>query len=112
AQMVLCSSPVGGRRTIAPWAGVLILSACSGEIGGPAGGDGPNGGISKDGTQTPLSCDLGIPQAGETRIHRLTPRQFTNTLRDLFEDDSLSFDLDADKEVHAAELTVRKYHAA
>lgn len=79
--------------------------------GGPGGLGGPGGpgGIGGPGS-TPGACAGG--QVGPERIHRLTPKEYTNTLRALLGDDSLEPVLDADREPMATLDAVRKWYNA
>jgi len=55
----------------------------------------------------PNTCSV-----GESRIRRLTPVQYVNTVRDLFDDQSIVVDLHADTDVLISALAVEKYDAA
>jgi len=104
------------------WAS-LGLCGCVGEIGpsGPeAGSAGPGatgsphasgsgGGSASSGTDT-SNCTA--PQVGPERLHRLTPREYTNSLRILVGDESQTPDLDADRETIATLDAVRKWYNA
>ncbi|HEX2871006.1 MAG TPA: DUF1592 domain-containing protein [Polyangiaceae bacterium] len=76
-----------------------------GGLGGPGGAGGPGGPGS-----TPGSCAGG--QVGPERIDRLTPAEYTNTLRALLSNDSLEPVLDADREPIATLDAVRKWFNA
>jgi Protein of unknown function (DUF1592)/Protein of unknown function (DUF1588)/Protein of unknown function (DUF1585)/Protein of unknown function (DUF1595) len=103
---------------------VLSLSGCVANIsgdapggadgsGGPGGGlGGPGGGLGGPGGpgSTPGSCQGG--QVGPERIDRLTPAEYTNTLRVLLGNDSLEPVLDADREPIATLDAVRKWFNA
>lgn len=94
---------LGGLVRIA--SGVLLLLAgCSGDIG--SRDDGPG-----SGSQQPLLCGGAVPQAGESRVRRLTPLQYRNSIRDLLGVE-VSADLDADEGLVPAERTIRKFDEA
>jgi hypothetical protein len=77
-----------------------------GGLGGPSGDAGGPGGPGA----TPGSCQGG--QVGAERIDRLTPAEYTNTLRALLGNDSLEPVLDADREPIATLDAVRKWFNA
>jgi Protein of unknown function (DUF1592)/Protein of unknown function (DUF1588)/Protein of unknown function (DUF1585) len=79
-----------------------------GGLGGPGGVGGP-GGPGGPGS-SPVACEG--RQVGPERIHRLTPKEYTNTLRALLGDDTLELVLDADREPIATLDAVRKWYNA
>jgi hypothetical protein len=83
----------------------LAVAGCIGAVSDPAR-PGPGGG------ETPLECSLGVPEVGEERIYRLTPSQYTNSVRVLLGDDSLDPVLDTDREPIATLGAVRKWYNA
>jgi Protein of unknown function (DUF1592)/Protein of unknown function (DUF1588)/Protein of unknown function (DUF1585) len=109
------------------WAS-LMLVGCEGNIlgngqsGGPPGGNlaGPGGLGGPGGPAGPgtaggpgvTSSDCGAAQVGPERIHRLTPAEYTNTLRTLLANDTLEPVLDADREPIATLDGVRKWYNA
>jgi hypothetical protein len=103
------------------WAGIccaLLLIGCEGSILG----DGPNsvgpGGISTAGGPGGPggpgvdSSDCGTTQVSPERIDRLTPREYTNTIRALLVNDELEPVLDPDREPIATLDAVRKWYNA
>src|SRR6188768_3285440 len=76
--------------------------------GGPGGLGGP-GGVAGPGS-SPGACAGG--QVGPERIHRLTPKEYTNTLRTLLGNDALEPVLDADRQPIATLDVVRKWFNA
>lgn len=96
----------------------LGLGGCVGKIGssgpeggfaGAAGGSAAVGGAGGPGM---ASGDCAAPQVGPERIHRLTPTQYTSSLRVLAHDDTLEPALDADREPIATLDAVRKWYNA
>lgn len=77
-----------------------------GGLGGPGGSSGAAGGPGA----TPGSCQGG--QVGPERIDRLSPAEYTNTLRALLGNDSLEPVLDADRQPIATLDAVRKWFNA
>ncbi|RYZ08418.1 MAG: DUF1592 domain-containing protein [Myxococcales bacterium] len=114
------------NRRLLGTAGVLLaigLGGCVGKIGssgpeagplGPGGPDSPGTAGSSSGPGGPGSAsgDCTAPQVGAERIQRLTPREYTNSLRALLDDDALAPVLDADKEPIATLDAVRKWFNA
>ena len=79
--------------------------AAPGGAGGPGGSGGPGG-------PGPNSSDCGAAQVGPERIHRLTPGEYTNSVRTLLGSDALEPVLDADREPIATLDGVRKWYNA
>lgn len=84
-------------RVMAALAAILAVGCYSGVGGGKADGSGGGGsdgaddgtGASDDGTAggVPLdACGDGLPEVAPRSLHRLTPLQYRNTIRDLFDD--------------------------
>ena len=104
--------------------GSLGLEGCVANItgdqnqpGGPGspGLPGLSGGLAGAGsgpTATPADCAKAGPQVGPTRIHRLTPEEYTSSLRALLGDPTLEPELDADREPIATLDGVRKWYNA
>jgi len=103
----------------------LLLIGCQGNILG----DGPNGGLPGSGPTGPgaaggpgnpggaggpglNSSDCGAAQVGPEHILRLTPSEYTNTLRTLLGKGTLAPVLDADREPIATLDAVRKWYNA
>jgi Protein of unknown function (DUF1592)/Protein of unknown function (DUF1588)/Protein of unknown function (DUF1585)/Protein of unknown function (DUF1595) len=120
------SRPGWSFRHLVPLAGSLVLAAAAAgcqasisegeeprEVGGSAGmsGDAHAGSPSGAGV-TPADCAGKAPQVGAERIHRLTPREYINSLRVLLGDDTLEPELDADREPIATLDGVRKWFNA
>ncbi|WP_434045771.1 MULTISPECIES: DUF1592 domain-containing protein [Sorangium] len=91
------------RRRATAWVGALALAAsgsaagCVGRAGG--GGEGPSG-------------ESGLVDVAPAGMRRMTPEQFTNSMRDLFGDPALDLDLDADTGEVISLLAVDKLNAA
>lgn len=94
----------GGNSIRITCGALVLLLGCTGEIGSRS--DGP-----RAGSQQPLLCAGAIPQAGESRVRRLTPLQYRNSIRDLLGVD-VSADLDEDEGLVPAERTIRKFAEA
>jgi hypothetical protein len=77
-------------------------SASAGGVGSGSSGTGPG----------PGGPECATPQVGPERIQRLTPREYTNSLRALLSNDSLEPVLDADREPLATLDAVRKWYNA
>jgi hypothetical protein len=104
--------------------GSLGLEGCVADItgaqnqpGGPGSPNGPGlgGGLAGAGsnpTVTPADCAKAGPQVGPARIHRLTPEEYTSSLRALLGDQTLEPELDADREPIATLDAVRKWYNA
>jgi hypothetical protein len=99
----------------------LILVGCDGNIlgGGPSGGPpggslgpGSAGGPGGAGGPGVTTSDCGAAQAGPERIHRLTPGEYTNTVRTLLANNAFEPALDADREPIATLDGVRKWYNA
>jgi hypothetical protein len=99
----------------------LVLAGCDGSIlGGGADGDGHTGGlpIAGGGPGAPggpggvNTSDCSTAQVGSERIHRLSPTEYTNTVRTLLESAALKPVLDADREPIATLDAVRKWYNA
>lgn len=98
----------------------LILAGCDGSIlGGGPDGAGPAGGLpipgSPGGAGGPGgvdSSDCSAAQVGPERIHRLSPTEYTNTVRTLLANAALEPVLDADREPIATLDAVRKWYNA
>lgn len=96
---------------------VLGLFGCVASItsddpnGGPAPGPGGPDGLGDPGAPGSVGACQG-EQVGPERIHRLTPKEYKNTLRVLLNDDSLEPVLDADREPIATLDGVRKWYNA
>ncbi|WP_437578386.1 DUF1592 domain-containing protein [Sorangium sp. So ce887] len=88
-----------GRRGTA-LAGAVVLAA-SGLTSGCLGGD-------RDGSPS----DSGLVDVAPARMRRMTPEQFTRSMRDLFGDPALDLDLDPDTGEVASLLAVDKLNAA
>lgn len=78
--------------------GLLVFGACAGEID-----DHPPA------TDEPLACELEIPQAGPSRIRRLSAVQLRNTVRDLFDDQNISVSVLNESDLIPSALAVEKY---
>lgn len=111
------------NRRLLGTAGMLVfwLSGCVGNIGsdgpdgsalGTAGTTGSAGTSGNTGGSGTPNGDCATPQVGPERIHRLTPREYTNSLRALVGDASLEPVLDADREPIATLDAVRKWYNA
>ncbi len=87
-------------------ANISSNDSTGGPVAGPAGPGGPDPG---PGT-TSSSCDG--KQVGAERIHRLTPKEYTNSLRALLGDDLLEPAIDTDGEPIATLDAVRKWYNA
>jgi hypothetical protein len=86
---------------------VLMLGASLGAAACNCGGDGD-----PELNQDPIACDLGIPQAGEARIRRLTPTQYRNTVRALFGDPTIEVELNDEDDDYASALAVEQFDLA
>jgi len=103
--MLRVRAPMCLRGSVGMACGVVaLLVGCSGEIGSGNGG-------SPSRNQEPLACEAAVPQAGESRVRRLTPRQYRNSIRDLLGAE-VSTDLDEDGGLVPAERTIRKFNEA
>ncbi|MDF3065472.1 MAG: Cellulose-binding domain protein [Polyangiaceae bacterium] len=113
------------RRTLVAGALMAVgLGGCVGKIGssgpgadalgGPGGPGTPGGAGSSSGSggPGPASGDCTTPRVGPERIHRLTPKEYTNSLRALLGSDALEPVLDADREPIATLDAVRKWYNA
>lgn len=112
------------NRRLLSTAGVLLalgLGGCVGKIGssgpdasslGGPGGLGAAGSSSGPGGPGPASGDCATPQVGAERIQRLTPAEYTSTLRVLLGSDTLEPAVDADREPIATLDAVRKWYNA
>ncbi|WP_437571700.1 DUF1592 domain-containing protein [Sorangium sp. So ce542] len=76
------------------------LSGCVGDVGGDRDG--------RDGTPG----DSGLVDVASAGLRRMTPEQFTSSMRDLFGDPGLELDLDPDAGEVASLLAVDKLNAA
>ena len=101
--------------------GALGLSGCVAKITGDPGSGAPTSGLGNPsdprgpgepgpGGSTPGACSAA--QVGPERIHRLTPNEYTNTLRSLLGNDALDPVLDADRQPIATLDAVRKWFNA
>lgn len=54
-------------------------------------------------------CAAKGPEVAESRIRRLTPAQYQNTVRDLFGDQAISLDLHDDVDIIPSAITIEKY---
>ncbi|MCA9601847.1 MAG: DUF1592 domain-containing protein [Myxococcales bacterium] len=110
---------------VALLAGAHIVTAlgCTGSIGGTTGdgapgganGDGPGANAivpGPDGEPLRLACDGTAPSVGETRIHRLTERQYENTVRELIGESTLDVSLAEDESENPSALAVTRWNAA
>ena len=96
----------------------LGLGGCVGNITGDPGSGSPTSGLGNpnepgdpgDPGATPGACTGG--QVGPERIHRLTPNEYTNTLRTLLGNDAVEPVLDADRQPIATLDAVRKWFNA
>jgi hypothetical protein len=96
----------------------LGLGGCVGNITGDPGSGSPTSGLGNpnepgdpgDPGATPGACMGG--QVGPERIHRLTPNEYTNTLRTLLGNDAVEPVLDADRQPIATLDAVRKWFNA
>jgi len=79
---------------------------------GAANGSGGSGGPSGTGGSGATSQDCSTAQVGPERVHRLTPREYLNSLRVLVGNDALDPALDADREPIATLDAVRKWYNA
>ncbi len=79
---------------------------------GAPGGPGRPGAAGGPGGPGATTSDCGSAQAGPERIHRLTPTEYTNTVRTLLGNNALEPELDADKEPIATLDGVRKWYNA
>jgi hypothetical protein len=101
----------------------LGLGACVGNIG-PSGSQGASGapagpgvpgapgGPNGAGGTAVASGDCAAPQVGAERIHRLTPSEYTSSLRTLLGSEALEPVVDADREPIATLDAVRKWYNA
>lgn len=114
------------NRRLLGAAGALLtlwLSGCVAKIGS----DGPNAGLGagtpgSSGTSTgsggqggsggsgAASQDCATPRVGPERVHRLTPKEYLNSLRALIGNDALEPALDPDREPIATLDAVRKWY--
>ncbi len=115
------------RRLLGP-TGVLLalgLSGCvgniagsgptEGELGGPSGSGAAGGGSSGSGASSSggaATADCGTPRVGTERVQRLTPKEYTSTLRALLGNEKLQPALDADRQPIATLDAVRKWYNA
>jgi hypothetical protein len=96
----------------------LLLLGCEGSIlGDGPGGLGPGGistagGPGGHGGPDANGSDCATTQVGAERIDRLTPREYTNTLRSLLANEELEPVLDPDREPIATLDAVRKWYNA
>jgi hypothetical protein len=95
----------------------LLLLGCEGSVlGDGPGGLGPGGISTAGGSSGPggpgVNSECGARQASPERIDRLTPREYTNTLRTLLGSDELEPVLDPDREPIATLDAVRKWYNA
>src|SRR4051812_22492303 len=101
----------------------LLLAGCEGNVlgggqsgappvGGPGGPGGPgtSGGPGGAGSPGVTTSDCGAASVGAQRIHRLTPGEYTNTVRTLLASDAFAPELDADREPIATLDGVRKWY--
>ncbi|WP_437725649.1 DUF1592 domain-containing protein [Sorangium sp. So ce861] len=79
------------------------LSGCVGDVGGDRDG--------RDGRDEPPG-DSGLVDVAGAGMRRMTPEQFTSSMRDLFGDPGLELDLDPDAGEVASLLAVDKLNAA
>ncbi len=79
---------------------LALVLACNGSVQAPSGGP-----------DIVASCDQGAV-TGESRIRRLTPAQYLNTVRELFADDSINLPLGEDKSEIISALAARKFDDA
>ena len=87
------------------------LAGCTGIVGDDDGtGGGP--GVGPGGEQLPLACDTDIPQAGVERVQRLTPDQYTNSVRALLGNENFDPTVESDQEAVATLSAVRKWSDA
>ncbi|KYF52525.1 hypothetical protein BE08_35700 [Sorangium cellulosum] len=91
------------RRRATALLGAVVLAASGSPLGcvGHAGGD-----------SAEPSSQSGLVDVAPARMRRMTPEQFTNSMRDLFGDPELALDLDPDAGEVASLLAVDKLNAA
>jgi hypothetical protein len=83
---------------------------------GGSTGAGDAGTASETGGETEgdesLTCEMETPRAGPSRIRRLTPTQYQNTVRDLFGDPTITVSLHEDDDLFASALAVERFDVA
>ena len=87
----------------------------AGPVAGPGGPGGVGGGAGTSGaggSPGPTSTDCATPRVGAERIQRLTPQEYTNSVRALLDNAELAPVLDADREPVATLDAVRKWYNA
>ncbi len=101
-------------RTLVTVSITLSLVGCDGLIGDPgaAPGSGPGGGSGPGSLDDPGAlCNAGIPAVAPRGLRRLTPEQYTNTVRDLLGDPGFAPDVDDTEEI-ITERGVRQFRTA